>query len=74
MTVLQLVTAILTDMPNLNAHVRLTVTCPYGGASLPVEVTRCYQTADNSINLAIELTPKDGVEFKVCDVQEDDNV
>lgn len=65
MTVLQLITAVLKDMPNVDAQVRLTVTCPYGGTSLPVELSRCYQTVDG---FALELTPLDGVEFEVCDV------
>jgi hypothetical protein len=71
MTVLQLIVAILKDTPNLDAEVKLTVHCPHGGNSLPVDVEKIV-VGTTAKALFIDLSAADGVEYEVFDRDEDE--
>lgn len=66
----------LKDRP-LTAEVSMTVHCPYGGNSLPVEintiVTGSRIHADNSADykVVVSMSPVDGFEFEVCSVSDE---
>jgi hypothetical protein len=71
MTVRDFYNMVLRDVRNLDGKVTLTVHCPYGGNSLPVEISTISFNNDQS-EVYFNLSPADGVEFEVCAVQEDD--
>jgi hypothetical protein len=72
MTVRDFYNMVLRDVTNLDGKVTLTVHCPYGGNSLPVEINTISFNNDQS-EVFFNLRPVDGVEFEVCDVQEDND-
>jgi hypothetical protein len=72
MTVRDFYNMVLRDVTNLDGKVTLTVHCPYGGNSLPVEINTISFNNDQS-EVFFNLSPVDGVEFEVCDIQEEDN-
>ena len=72
MTVRDFYNMVLRDVTNLDGKVTLTVHCPYGGNSLPVEINTISFNNDQS-EVFFNLSPVDGVEFEVCDVQEDND-
>ena len=72
MTVLQLIGAILKEMPNLDAEVKLTVHCPHGGNCLPVNFDN-IGLSDDKKQVFLNLYPTDGVEYEVFDREEDED-
>jgi hypothetical protein len=72
MTVRDFYNMVLRDVTNLDGKVTLTVHCPYGGNSLPVEINTISFNNDQS-EVFFNLSPADGVEFEVCDIQEEED-
>ena len=73
MTVRDFYNMVLRDVSNLDAEITMTVHCPYGGNSLPVEINTISFNEDQS-EVFFNMSPAGGVEFEVCDIQEEEEL